>query len=714
LTKTGLINYWRFNVKRNLIALLVATSSAVMAQENRMEHVIISVPIHKKSAETNLPVTVLTGNELRRAAATSIGETLSNKPGITNSSFGPGVGRPVIRGQQGARNITLQNGTSSADVSSLSPDHAVGVEPLLADSIEVLRGPSTLLYGGGAIGGVVNVIDNRIPLNPEEGVSGALEYRYDDAPGLDSVVGRIDAGTGNFAFHFSGSTRDFDDLDIPGQAIDEQALEAEEELLGIEHEEGAEVENTDGYIANTDGDADVWTTGASYHFGERGFFGFSASSLKTEYGIPPGAHDHAHEEDHEDEEHGGEEHEEEHGEEEEDIRIDLDMDRYDGALHLHGLIPGLVDVARVNLTYTDYEHVELEGREVGTRFTRDTWESRVELVHEGEHNGVVGLQTRVDEFEATGEEAYIPKTDSTELGMFWVEDLDYGNWHVELGARADWTERDPDARTADIENFTLFSASASAGYQISDVWSASLALSRAARAPATEELFSNVDNRGEALITHAATGVIEIGNPNLDEETSLNADFSVNWQGEQSWAEITLFYNQFEDYIFLLNSGGFADKTPIYLYQQDDADFFGAEFESHLQLMNLGSGALGLGVFGDIISGEFDNAGDVPRMPPRRIGSELSWSGEALNAYLRVLNAGDQDAPGNFETETDGYTRWDAGIDYRFSFYDDTEVFAFLKWKNISDEEIRLSTSFLRNYAPQAGESIEAGIRFSF
>ena len=378
-------------MKRNLIALLVATSSAAMAQENRMEHVIVSMPIHKKTAETNLPVTVLTGEELRRLATTSIGETLELKPGLSNSSFGPGVGRPVIRGHQGPRNITLQNGTSSADVSSLSPDHAVAVEPLLADSIEVLRGPATLLYGGGAIGGIVNVIDSRVPLNRVDGVNGAVEYRYDDASEMDSVVGRIDAGTGNFAFHLSGSTRDFDDLDIPDEAIDEGAIEAQEELLGIEHEEGEEeeLENTDGYIANTDGDADVWTVGASYHFGERGFIGFSASSVETEYGIPPGAHGHHEEhghddEDHEEEEHEDEEHDEEHGEEEEeDIRIDLDMDRYDAVVHLHGLLPGFIDVLRGNFTYTDYEHVELEGAEVGTRFKRETWESRLELVHEG-------------------------------------------------------------------------------------------------------------------------------------------------------------------------------------------------------------------------------------------------------------------------------------------------------------------------------------------
>jgi iron complex outermembrane receptor protein len=690
-------------MKRILSMLLAIASGAAIAQEDRMEHVIVSVPMHKKAAETNLPVTVLTGDELRRAAAASIGETLGNKPGLSNASFGPGVGRPVIRGQQGPRAITLQNGTSSADVSSLSPDHAVTVEPLLADSIEVLRGPSTLLYGGGAIGGVVNVIDNRIPVNRVEGVEGALEYRYDDAAEMDSAVGRLDAGSGNFAFHLSGATRDFEDLDIPGKAIDEQAIEKQEELLGIEHAEGEaeDIENTDGFIANTDGDADVVTVGGAYHFGERGFFGLSANFLETEYGIPPGAHGH-------EEEEGGEE------EEEEFIRLDVDQDRYDAMLHLHDLLPGIVDIARGTFTYTDYEHVELEGAEVGTRFERETWEGRLELVHEGEHNGVVGLQWRSDEFVAIGEEAYVPETDSEEYGVFWVEDVSRGDWHFEVGARLDYVERDPDAVTADEEDFTSYSLSAAAGYQLTPAWSASLALSRAARAPATEELFSNVDNQGAELVTHAATGVIEIGDPALDEEVSLNADLAFGWEGKRSWAELTFFYNQFEDYIFLFNSGGFVDETPVYLYAQEDADFLGVEFESSIVLADLWTGELALGIFGDYIAAEFDDAGDVPRMPPRRVGTELSWSGESLHTFVRVLNAADQDDPGDFETETDGYTRWDAGIDYTWRLGGERELLTFLKWKNISDEEIRLSTSFLRNFAPQAGESIEAGIRFSF
>ncbi len=699
-------------MNRTLIALLVGASSQAMAQEPErpIEHVLVSVPIHKKASETALPATILSGEQLRRLVASSLGETLGDKPGITNSSFGPGVGRPVIRGQAGPRTLNLQNGISAADVSSLSPDHAVSVEPMLAETIEVLRGPSTLLYGGGAIGGVINTIDNRIPRAPIEGVQGALEYRYDDASEMDTFVGKLEGGTGNFAFHLSGSTRDFDDLDIPDEAIDVGALEEQEELLGgheeEEHEE-EEIENTDGFIANTDGDADVFTIGASYQLGEKGFFGFAYNSFETEYGIPPGAHEHEHEE--------GEEEEEEE-EEEETIRIDLEQDRYDANLHLHDLVPGWVDIARGFLTYTDYEHVELEGVEVGTQFERETWEGRVELVREADNHSVLGLQWLDDEFEAVGEEAYVPETDSTEFGLFFVQDFHMGDWQFEVGARGDWVERDPEAMTADDEDFTSFSLSGSVIRDLSPEWTASLMLSRSERAPATEELFSNVDNSlaDESLVTHAATGVIEIGDPDLDEESSLNADLSFTWERDLSYAQVTLFYNSFEDYIFLRNTGEDQDETPIFAYDQDDAEFYGVELESSFHLADLYGGQLALGVFGDLISGEFDDAGDVPRMPPRRIGAELSWAGNNFSAFVKVLNADDQDDPGDFETETDGYTRWDLGVDYRFSLIDDTEMLAFLKWKNISDEEIRLSTSFLRNFAPEAGESVEAGLRFTF
>lgn len=710
-------------MKRLVLFAVVVGAARAAAEQLPMEHVLVSVPIHKKTAETALPVTVLSGEALQRQAAATIGETLGNKPGIASASFGPSVGRPVIRGQQGPRALTLQNGMLSADVSSLSPDHGITVEPLLAESIEVLRGPATLLYGGGAIGGVVNVIDDRIPRAPVEGLTGGIEYRYDDAPGMDSGVFRLEGGNGVLAFYLSGSTRETDDLEIPGMAIDEAALE---ELPGGDgHEEDGghaeeALENTDGYIANTDSDTDTITAGGSYHFGERGFVGLAVNHLETEYGIPPGAHGH-HEEEHDGEEHAEEVHEEgeEHGHEEEEefVRIDMEQTRYDANLHLHDL-GDAIEVLRGFLTYTDYEHVELEGSEAGTRFDRQTWESRIEIVHRplaaGLH-GVFGLQWREDEFVARGDEAYVPQTDSSEVGLFLIEDFHRGDWTYELGLRTDWVERNPDARSADSEDFTSVSLSGSVLWSISPSWQAGLSLSRAARAPSTEELFSNVDAMAPGeLVAHAATAAIEVGDPNLEEETSLNTDFTLSWVGAGSRAELALFYNRFEDYIFLFNSGREVDETPVYLYQQDDADFYGVEFESEFRLVAGGAGDLWLGLFGDMISGEFDENGDVPRLPPRRLGARLSWSGEALGAWVSVLDAAEQDDPGDFETETSGYTRWDAGIDYRWQLRESGELLAFLKWKNIGDEEIRLSTSFLRNYAPEAGESLEAGLRFTF
>ena len=279
----------------------------------------------------------------------------------------------------------------------------------------------------------------------------------------------------------------------------------------------------------------------------------------------------------------------------------------------------------------------------------------------------------------------------------------------------DYVDRDPDTAASGSEDFTSFSVSGSALWEIDDTLQLGFSLSRSARAPATEELFSNIEAMDEdELVTHPATGAIEIGDPDLDEEVSLNADIAVQWHDDRSWAELSVFYNDFQDYIFLLNSGEGVDETPVYLYEQEDAVFYGIELEGSFQLVEAGAGGLFLGLRGDVISGEFDDSGDVPRLPPARIGGTLTWTGDAYSVWVDVLNAADQDNPGGFETETDGYTRWNIGADYRLDIGNDSNVLVFVKWKNIGDEEIRLSTSFLRNFAPEAGESVEAGIRFNF
>ena len=678
------------------LSLAVATASAV-AQQPPMEHVLVSVPLHKQAAETALPVTVLSGDELRRMASTTIGDTLSGSPGLANASFGPGVGRPVIRGQQGARVMVLQNSTPSADASGLSADHAVSVEPLLAEGIEILRGPSTLLYGGGAIGGVINVLDNRIPDSVPQQTTGGIEYRYVSASDLSGGVFKLDGGAGNWAYHLDGLYRDWDDLEIPGRAINER-----------------DVETTDGHIANTGGHTGNLSGGGSYHFDE-GFLGLAVSRLENKYGIPPGAHGH-HDEEHDDEDHESEEHGEEE-EEAEEVTLDIRQTRYDATLQLEGPIQPLESV-RSYLTYTDYGHKEIESSgEVGTRYRRDGWDGRIEAVHRplaGFH-GAFGLQASSSEFSAIGEEAFIPKTDNTAIGAFVIEDFHIEDWTFEGGLRYDWTERDPKTTVTGKRSFDAFSASVSSLWEFAPEWQVGLALSRSERAPTDEELYSNIEATDPAeWVVHAATDSIELGDPELDTEVSNNADISVRWSADDHFVQLTGFYNDFADYINLRNTGLEQDEVPVYAYVKDDAEFYGAELDSEFDLTYLAGGDLRLGIFGDVIYGELDQGGDVSRLPPARIGSRLSWSAERMELWTQVLYAGDQDKPGDFERSSASYTRWDMGGEYRLAIGNGSELIVFAELNNIGDEEIRLSTSFLRDIAPEAGRSAELGLRYLF
>ncbi|MEP5568186.1 MAG: TonB-dependent receptor [Halioglobus sp.] len=699
---------------KRITPLAVAVAAATAAAEPLpMEHVLVSVPLHKKTAETALPVTVLTGDDLTRAVSGTIGDTLSNTPGLANASFGPAVGQPVIRGQQGPRVTVLQNGTRSADASNISADHAVAVEPVLADSIEVLRGPSTLLYGGGAIGGVVNVLDNRIPTSLPEEATGDVEYRHDTASSLDNIVARGEAAAGNFAFHGSVLYRDWDDLEIPGQAVREDDHEEHDE----DHEgEEEHAEGGDGVINNTAGRTKSLTLGSSYHF-ESGFFGLAVSRLENDYGIPSGSHgEHGDEHDEDDDDDHDDDHDEHEEEEHGDITLEVEQTRYDTALHWHEPLAGL-DVLRGFLTYTDYEHAEIEGSgEVGTLYSNETWEGRLELVHQpiGNFHGVIGLQAIDSEFSALGEEAFIPVTDKEGFGVFLMEDYHAGDWTFEFGVRYDRDELAPDTASADDSSFDAFSFSGSALWDLGAQWQLGLALSRAERAPATEELYSNVENDDpEDWVVHAATGAIELGNVDLDVEASNNMDLSVDWRSEQHHASVTLFYNDFGDYIGLLATGEEVDEVPVYVYDQQDAEFYGVEIDTEFALGTVAGGDFRLGVYGDSIRGELDDGADIPRMPPMRIGSRLSWQSDRWRVWGGVLDAADQDRSGDNEEETEGYTRWDAGIEYRLQ-NSDWDLLTFAKFNNITDEEIRLSTSFLRDVAPEAGRGVEVGVRYSF
>lgn len=683
------------------LALMLLPASLAQAHNPAvLDEVLVSAPLHKSSAETALPVSILHGDRLRDQATGTLGGSLEQTPGIHNASFGPGVGQPVIRGQHGPRVQVLQNGIATADAASVSADHATATEPLLAESVEVLRGPATLLYGGGAIGGVVNVIDNRIPTRPpEKAFSGALEQRHDSASDGNTSVLRLDGGVGSIAWHLSGVYRDWNDLDINGLAFNRKALDDWDE-------------SSKGVINNSHGRNDTLTAGLSWIF-DTGYLGFSVSHANNHYGIPSGGHVHAHGEDH-DHDHDDDHGHAGHG----DIRIDMQYTRYDAAGEWRELGP-VLDTLRWRLTYTDYQHHELEGGVRATSFRNETWENRVELSHAeiGGWRGAVGLQLKQRKFAATGEEAFVPESRTESAGLFLIEDYRHGHWLHEFGLRVDWDRLDVDGVHGE-ERFTSRSASFSSLWDFAPNWQAGLALSYSQRAPVVEELYANHDRfhwhddhyHFHDPVTHAATQSLELGNPELDRETSRNADLSLRYQGQGFRASVTAFYNDFDDYIYLHNTGFEYEETPVLAYRQQDARFYGLEFDSSIELGDF----FDLEFYGDAVRGRLDDGTHVPRLPPYRIGSRLRFHSGGFGAYVGYLHGAKQERAGQHEIGTDSYHRIDAGLHYSIGFGGGTELRLFVNGKNLSNKTLRNSSSFLRHYAPEAGRSADIGFRFSF
>lgn len=746
-------------------AALLATAATATAQSDSRNHdyqsieeIIVSSPFAGTAAETALPIGVLSGEELREKVANTLGETLRNEIGINNASFGPGLGHPVIRGQSGNRVNILMNSVGVTDASNQSPDHAEGVEVAMADRVEVIRGPATLLYGSGAVGGVINIIDGRIPEELVAGPEFAIEQSHNTVNGENHTIVRFDASAGNVAFHLDAFRRDNDNVEIPGFAVNEAGLEAVEDLMaalhGDEHDEhdedraeeehghdedhdhDEEFENTNGFIGNSNSESDGATAGFSF-VGERGFFGVSAQRLTNNYGLPPGTHSHAHgdehgEEEHSEEEHGEEEHEgEEHGEEGHDhgdvefVRLDMEKTRYDikGRYDFDG---GFFQSFEGSLGFTDYTHSEVEffedgDVEIGTRFANEGMEGRFTLSHtESEsRSGVWGVQLTDTDFSAIGEEAFIPESRIESLGIFAVERLQSGRYTGELGLRFEQGEVSTGNGCSNDDN--ALSVSASGLYAVDGESNVMLGLSRSQRTPTVEELYSNVDPSTcanyadpEQFTLHAATNLLEIGNTSLDEETSTNIEVGYRRFAGPFIGQFSVYRNQIDDYVFLDITGEEFEEQLIARYTAADATFTGLEGEVSVNLLETGTTVLDLTVFGDLVRAELDNGGNVPRIPHAKIGAELRFSGSDWSMHAHVTRAADQDDVGATELPTDGYTMVSLYGDYHWRFGSDSELKLFARADNVLDEEIRLHQSLLKNYAPEPGRGVTLGLRFTY
>ncbi|MEE4174280.1 MAG: TonB-dependent receptor [Xanthomonadales bacterium] len=721
-------------------ALTLALAGAAQAQSTadddsdrdvlELEEIVVTAtPIGRSAVELTQSAVVLQGEELNSELNNSIGETLTRLPGLNNASFGQNVGRPVIRGQQGVRIGVLNNNMNNFDASAVSQDHAVATEPFLADQVEVLRGPNTLLYGSSAIGGVVNVVTNTIPVTvPEDGFDGRAMIQGDTAADERFGAARFDIGFGNFAFHANGFYRRTDDYEIPGAAElfpdDDHDDHGHEGEAHDEHDHGEE--EMTGILENSFLDNEGGAVGGAW-IGEKWRAGLSYTAYDSNYGIP-GGHAHAHGE----EEHEGEEHDEEHeGEEEEEIvTIDLESQRIDALLNGMDPFAGFSEFD-LRIANTDYTHTEFEGLETGTVFDSETTDLRLELTHNplGSFEGTFGLQWSDNDFTAVGEEAFVAPSTTETWGLFLVE-----TWQVndallfDLGLRYEDTsidsfiiehdhdhegeehegeEHEDEMPEAASRSFNPFSVSVGAKWEVTERSHFTFNVARAERAPASVELFSNGP--------HIATQTFEVGDPDLGKETNTHYSGTYRLKEGAFTGAITLYYDDYDDFIYLADTGEMEDGFPERIWSQQDAEFTGGELEVRYDLGDTAIGNWQLFGFYDRVRAELADGSNVPRIPPQRFGLGADWNTAQWRGNVTWINADDHTRTAEFETPTPGYDLLNAEL----SFYlplagGDADLEFYLKGRNLLDEDIRNSSSFLKDDAPQIGRNFVFGVRTTF
>ena len=664
-------------IERTLLAsaVLSALSSLSHAQgapaaaEPEVPKVIVTAtPFRTAEGDQILaPAKILSGDELRDKVGSSLGETLSQELGVSASGFGPGASRPIIRGLEGSRVKMLENGMAVSDVSGLSNDHAVAAEGAIARQIEILRGPAALLYGSGAIGGLVNVVNERIPTHLEPKPTGQAEVRYGTVDSSRNGSGSVDAAVGSIGLHIDGNIRRTDDYKFPGDRI-----------VG-------DPDSGRGRLPHSFTKQETAGAGFSW-IGERGYIGASVGTLDNLYGIPSA----------------------------EGSQIDQHQVRYDIDSLLHAPMPGFESL-KFKLGYTDYKHAELAlTGEPEVEFKNRALESRVELAHKsiaGWH-GSFGVQTENTHFSALsaedGSPDTVPVTHSTSKAAFLVEERDVGPVKVNAGLRLENVERTP--VSGPKRSFDLHSYSVGGLWPFAPGYGAGLTVSVAQRAPATEELYSGGP--------HDATATFDIGNPDFTRETSRNVELSLQkTSGLLRW-KTNVFQNKVKNFIYghitglmLDEEGNEGGEMRQRIFEQADAGIRGAEAEIGYNQHGQG---LSLRAFADTTHGKLDRGGSLPLQPATRFGVDAGYREGPLRAGLSLLKAQSQDRLASFETSpTPGYTMLNANLSWTQKL-GGQDLTWFMLAKNLLNEEVRLSTSVLKDVSPLPGRNLVFGVRTKF
>jgi iron complex outermembrane receptor protein len=666
-----------------LQASTVHAQSAPSREAEVLEEVVITAtPLRRAAFATAQPVALLDGERLATAIRNSLGETLVDQPGVSASAFGPIASRPIIRGQGGLRVQTYVDGADTLDVAALSDDHAVTVEPLLAERIEIVRGPAALLFGSAAAAGAVNVVTGRLPLvRSAVPLAGELHARGDTAANERGIAARI-AGNAGGSLQFTGDMHHFSagNLRIPDGRLENSAGETRGGNVGI------------GWV------------------GERGAFAVSVSNLRSNYGLAGGHAHHDHDDDEHDHDHDHD-HEHEHDEEAHgDVTLALDQQRVDIAGEWR--LDGFADALRLRAARNDYGHSELEGDEIGTTYGQLGREARLSLDRDG--RWTIGTQWREVEFDAAGDEAFLPTSRTRNLGAFAFGEFVLGNLTIEAGLRLEQQDINvaqaaPLAPAKPLRRYDEQAQSASLGvlWPIATPWDLSLQLTSTERHPTATELF--------AYGPHIAAQRFEIGDERLQLERGLTADLALRHRNAAGWSgSVGVFVADYDRFIAALPTDEMEDGLRVVRFAAIDARFTGVEFNwGNEALARAAAGTLGLRVFGDYVRARDAAGTPLPQIPPRRLGLDAGWTRNGLRLGVETVWNDAQDDVAVGETTTAGFTAVNAQVTYRLRT-GGADMLWYVRGVNLLDEVMRRHASPLKDVAPLAARHLTVGVQVGF
>lgn len=703
---------------------------------------ISGMPLHASLVESALPISVMAEDELRNAQTATLGDTLSEEIGVHSTAYAGVASSPIIRGLDGPRVLITQNGLDAGDASRIGADHVIATDTSTAQQIEIFRGPATLFYGSGAIGGVVNVVDERIATDADD----EFQFNLSQASVNEETAGsfNVKQALGNIVLTANAFYRDADEYDIPDGGHHEE--HDEHDMDTADHDDDHEVhgheehaEHTEAKVENSQYTSDGFTVGASYLL-DNGFVGVSFGRLNKEYGIPGHAHGH-------EDEHGEHDNAVHDDHEEENVFADMEQDRVQVLSRLT-FNDGWLNAINAKYSYIDYAHVEIENGEVGTGFYNETHEAKVdlELRPKGHLRNAVSLQYKTQDFAADGEEAFTPHTDTSMLGLSWLGEYHEGDFLYQFGARVESVDIDAELEDGILsESFTPVSVSAGVVHDYAPGYNYSIALSNAQRAPSAAEIFANGPHIATRTYEVGALFEVELHDGHLDIEThDIEVDIETSQNIDLTWRKFSgdlgfvfnVFYNRVDNYLALNDTGFTSDMIehhddehqdehdeiqegehdehdhgsdlPIYQYTQVDATLSGFEAQVNYQFTPQLHSLVQL----DYVRARSDN-GDLPRTPPMRALFKGTYQTNDYMAQVSLQHVFEQDNVAMEESHTDAYTLVNANFNY-YMDVQNVDLVLYAQVKNLFDEYAQVHTSFLKDEAPLAGRNIKVGIRGQF